>query len=82
MDSIGKECKELKRQYEACFNSWYSEKFLKNKNGDISVCDPLFHEYRNCLKGAIKKNKIPLWELDSEMFHENEKKTSNRESPS
>lgn len=53
MDSIGKDCKELKRQYEACFNAWYSESFLRNKNGDMSVCEPLFQEYQKCLKVVI-----------------------------
>lgn len=50
MDSIGKDCIELKKRYEACFNAWYSESFLKNKNGDISACEPLFQEYQKCLK--------------------------------
>ena len=50
MDSIGKDCIELKRQYEACFNAWYSESFLKNKNTDMSICDPLFQEYQKCLR--------------------------------
>ncbi|KFM65131.1 TP53-regulated inhibitor of apoptosis 1, partial [Stegodyphus mimosarum] len=73
MDSIGKDCKELKRHYEACFNSWYSESFLKNKNGDMSVCEPLFQEYQKCLKIAIKKNNIPLWELEGEALSNGKK---------
>ncbi|KAG8183724.1 hypothetical protein JTE90_002789 [Oedothorax gibbosus] len=76
MDSIGKDCKELKSKYEACFNSWYSESFLKNKNGDISVCDPLFKEYQDCLNVALKKNKIPLRELNGDVSIETDNKQS------
>lgn len=47
MESIGKECTELKQKYDACFNTWYSEKFLK---GDASPdCQDLFVQYRDCV---------------------------------
>ncbi|GFT68012.1 uncharacterized protein NPIL_385701 [Nephila pilipes] len=74
MDSIGKDCKELKQNYESCFNAWYSEKFLKNKSGDINDCEPLFQEYQKCLKAAIKKNNIPLWQLNGGMLTDSESK--------
>nr|XP_015921858.1 TP53-regulated inhibitor of apoptosis 1 [Parasteatoda tepidariorum] len=74
MDSLGKDCIELKKEYEKCFNYWYSERFLKNKEGDLSICEPLFQEYQKCLKVAIKKNNIPLWELDK-VQNENIKKS-------
>ncbi len=47
MESIGPECTKLKHKYEACFNKWYSEKFLKGDTHD--ECEPLFREYRACL---------------------------------
>lgn len=47
MDSIGPECTELKQKYEACFNKWYSEKFLKGDKND--ECEPLFRQYKACL---------------------------------
>ena len=29
MNSIGEECNELKQSYDACFNVWFAEKFLR-----------------------------------------------------
>jgi TRIAP1/MDM35 family protein len=47
MDSIGKECTPLKHEYDACFNKWYSERFLK---GDVTPeCDALFTTYKACV---------------------------------
>ncbi|KAJ1659349.1 Mitochondrial distribution and morphology protein 35 [Dispira simplex] len=47
MESVGKECTELKHQYEKCFNKWYTEKFLK---GDHTPdCQALFDQYRACV---------------------------------
>jgi TRIAP1/MDM35 family protein len=48
MESIGKECTELKHKYEECFNKWYSEKFLKGQLAD-TPCQDLFDNYRACL---------------------------------
>ena len=39
MQSIGPECNELKKTYEACFNQWFSEKFLKGEKED--TCAPV-----------------------------------------
>ena len=49
MDSIGEECTELKREYDACFNQWFSEKFLK---GDYKSdpCAGIFQKYQACVK--------------------------------
>jgi len=45
--SIGEKCTNIKQEYDACFNSWYSEKFLK---GDATAqCDDLFFKYKECL---------------------------------
>jgi len=56
MESLGRECTELKRKYDACFNTWYSEKFLK---GDIQPeCEDLFEEYRACIQKVLKERKL------------------------
>jgi len=45
--SIGEKCTNIKQEYDAGFNSWYSEKFLK---GDATAqCDDLFFKYKECL---------------------------------
>lgn len=49
MDSIDPECTKLKQKYEACFYSWYSEKYLTGKSRE-DECAPLFKEYRQCLE--------------------------------
>ena len=52
MESIGKDCGALKQEYDACFNKWYSEQFLK---GEVEVsenyvpCEELFKVYRDCV---------------------------------
>jgi len=40
MSSVGEDCNELKQQYDACFNSWFSERFLKGQTDD-SACAPI-----------------------------------------
>lgn len=49
MNSLGDDCTELKKQYDACFNSWFSEHFLKGRNDD-SLCAPIFKIYQDCVK--------------------------------
>lgn len=56
MNSIGKECDELKKVYEDCFNSWFSEKFLKGSRYD--PCSDLFLKYQSCVKKAMAEQKI------------------------
>lgn len=34
MNSIGDECTASKAKYEACFNTWFSEKFLR---GEVNI---------------------------------------------
>lgn len=48
MDSINPECTEFKKAYEACFNKWYSQEFLKG-NATKNPCGDLFREYQVCL---------------------------------
>ena len=48
MSSLAPECNELKQEYDACFNYWYSEKFLKER--DLSnPCQELFNVYKKCV---------------------------------
>ncbi|KAJ1985673.1 Mitochondrial distribution and morphology protein 35 [Dimargaris cristalligena] len=56
MESVGKECTQLKHQYEECFNKWYTEKFLK---GDHSPdCQDLFNKYRSCVFKTLKERNM------------------------
>ncbi|CAC51385.1 Distribution and morphology protein Mdm35 [Schizosaccharomyces pombe] len=60
--SVSEECTPAKKKYDACFNDWYANKFLK---GDLHNrdCDELFAEYKSCLLKALKTKKIdPLLE--------------------
>ena len=73
MNSIGKDCNELKRTYEECFNAWFSDQFLKGQKQD--ACSHLFEQYQSCVKKAIQERKIDLWELDRNVLNtEQEKK--------
>lgn len=65
MNSIGDDCMELKKQYDTCFNSWFSEKFLKGHTDD-GQCAPLFKIYQNCVKAAVKRHNIDLKELETD----------------
>lgn len=49
MNSIGEPCNDIKKQYDACFQSWFSENFLKGDTND-SMCAPIFQVYQQCLK--------------------------------
>jgi TRIAP1/MDM35 family protein len=64
MQSISKQCQEAKDLYDACFNTWFSEKYLKGHSED--TCEPLFKIYQKCVKEAIIEQKIELWNLPSE----------------
>lgn len=49
MNSIGEACKDLKKDYDECFNLWFSEHFLKGKTND-SMCAPMLKVYQHCVK--------------------------------
>ncbi|CAM1301395.1 Uncharacterised protein g2955 [Pycnogonum litorale] len=66
MNSVGKDCNELKKAYDECFNNWFSEKFLKGYARD--ECAPVFQVYQNCVKEAIKQEKIDLNEIDKDVL--------------
>lgn len=57
MNSLSKKCQDAKEKYDACFNNWFSESFLKGKNED--ECQSLFRIYQKCVKvNLISQNKI------------------------
>lgn len=67
MNSIGKDCNDLKAKYDACFQVWFSEKFLKGDTND-DMCKPIFNVYRDCVRRAMKENNIDLNEVDREIL--------------
>lgn len=67
MNSLSKKCQEAKEQYDACFNKWFSEKYLKGKIDD--ECEGFFKVYQKCIKEAVSEHKIELWNLPSEYEH-------------
>jgi len=60
MNSIDPECTPLKTVYDTCFNTWYSEKFLKGVQSD--ECEELFTVYQACVKKALKEKDIDIEE--------------------
>jgi len=63
MGSIGPECTELKRAYDACFNAWFADKFLKGHPPGLDSCDPLLSAYTDCVKKALKARHVDLGEI-------------------
>ncbi|KAG5345113.1 TRIA1 inhibitor, partial [Acromyrmex charruanus] len=63
MNSIGEACNDLKQQYDICFHTWFSEKFLKGDTSD-STCSHLFKMYQQCVKKAMKEHHIELKEME------------------
>ncbi len=59
MNSLGRECNELKGKYDACFNVWFSEKFLKGDSNE-DMCKPLFLVYRDCVRVSLSTIKTFL----------------------
>ncbi|VUG16822.1 MDM35 [Brettanomyces bruxellensis] len=55
--SFAPECTELKHKYDSCFNSWYSEKFLKGK-GLHNECEDFWQDYKKCIEVHMKKQGI------------------------
>ncbi|KAJ1093370.1 hypothetical protein NDU88_006471 [Pleurodeles waltl] len=63
MNSVGEECTEMKREYDQCFNRWFSERFLRGEGG-ADPCRDLFRGYRECVQKAIKEKDIPIEGLE------------------
>jgi len=49
MNSVYKECTELKQKYDACYSVWFTDRFLKGDTKE-DTCAPLFALYQQCLK--------------------------------
>ncbi|KAF5286696.1 hypothetical protein FQA39_LY16179 [Lamprigera yunnana] len=80
MNSIGDKCKQLKDEYDACFNAWFSEQFLKGHSND-SVCEPLFKVYQECVKNVMKEHNIELQEIEKDLLGtSSERKVPNKKS--
>ncbi|XP_013186835.1 TP53-regulated inhibitor of apoptosis 1-like [Amyelois transitella] len=67
MNSIGEECTELKKKYDDCFNTWFTERFLKGDHDD-SVCAGIFKIYQECVKNAMKQQNIDFKEIDKDIL--------------
>ncbi|XP_069475866.1 TP53-regulated inhibitor of apoptosis 1 isoform X2 [Ambystoma mexicanum] len=63
MNSVGEGCTDMKREYDQCFNRWFSERFLRGEGG-ADPCGELFRCYRECVQKAIKEKDIPIEGLD------------------
>ena len=58
MSSISPSCQALKEEYDACFNSWFSEHYLKGDT-TVDMCTNLFKKYQVCVRVSKKrKNEI------------------------
>lgn len=66
MNSLADECTPLKHEYDACFNSWFSEKYLKGDTRD--ECGDLFKKYQECVKRAIKEKGIDLEQIEKQVL--------------
>lgn len=75
--SFAPECNELKQEYDTCFNSWYSEKFLKGKSTQ-NECEGFWDKYQECLNVHLAKQGVKplLDEARKEAPFENEGKPS------
>ncbi|XP_066290156.1 TP53-regulated inhibitor of apoptosis 1-like isoform X1 [Branchiostoma lanceolatum] len=63
MNSVGSECTDMKRDYDQCFNKWFSEKFLKGDRAN-EACTPLFKKYQSCVKKAMKVKEINIEDVE------------------
>ncbi|XP_050300877.1 TP53-regulated inhibitor of apoptosis 1-like [Anthonomus grandis grandis] len=73
MNSIGEACNDLKKEYDDCFNSWFSDHFLKGRTND-SMCAPLFKVYQECVKKAMKEQKLDFEEVKKDLLGTPEEK--------
>ena len=72
MESLDGECTQLKKAYEKCFNSWYSEDFVTG-NDRSTPCEALFAEYRSCLDVALRARKIDVLLREDDKNHPSDK---------
>ncbi|KAL3275437.1 hypothetical protein HHI36_020198 [Cryptolaemus montrouzieri] len=75
MNSISEACTDLKREYDACFNLWFSDHFLKG-NYDDSMCATLLKTYQQCVKKAMKEQNIDIYEVQRNLLNTEQEKTT------
>ncbi|XP_035783012.1 TP53-regulated inhibitor of apoptosis 1-like [Anopheles aquasalis] len=73
MNSIGENCTQLKKDYDNCFNNWFSDRFLKGDTDD-SLCAPLFKVYQQCVKEAMKQHHIEFKEIENDYIGDGQEK--------
>ena len=59
MNSLDPDCNELKKSYDACFNVWFAEKFLKGDRSD-DMCKPIFLVYQDCVKVSRRRRRCSV----------------------
>ncbi|XP_015598287.1 TP53-regulated inhibitor of apoptosis 1 isoform X2 [Cephus cinctus] len=70
-------CTDLKNKYDACFNNWFSERFLKGDHDD-SMCATLLKVYKDCVKKAMKEQHIEPKDIEINHLGTEEEKTPPR----
>jgi len=60
MNSIDDGCTELKKRYDACFNTWFKDEYLTGRSSGKDPCALLFKDYQTCVKKAILMHGIDL----------------------
>ena len=50
MQSIAEDCTPLKAKYDACFNAWFKNSYLKGGQDHEQVCGEVFTAYQQCLQ--------------------------------
>ncbi|XP_065215889.1 TP53-regulated inhibitor of apoptosis 1-like isoform X3 [Planococcus citri] len=67
MNSMHKECNELKQKYDACYTVWFTDRFLKGDTNE-EMCAPLYKLYQQCLKKNMKEHNISIKEIENDNF--------------
>nr|CAD7200527.1 unnamed protein product [Timema douglasi] len=67
MNSIDESCNDLKKQYDACFMSWFKDEFMKGGTNDAK-CAAHFKQYHQCIKKAMKEQHIDLKEIERDLW--------------
>uniref|UniRef100_A0A8D8Y7F6 TP53-regulated inhibitor of apoptosis 1 n=1 Tax=Cacopsylla melanoneura TaxID=428564 RepID=A0A8D8Y7F6_9HEMI len=68
MNSVSKECTQLKHSYDECFQMWFTERFLKGDTDD-SMCSSLLKVYQTCVHKAMREHQIDFSEVLKEHLH-------------
>uniref|UniRef100_A0A914UXC7 Uncharacterized protein n=1 Tax=Plectus sambesii TaxID=2011161 RepID=A0A914UXC7_9BILA len=76
MNSISKDCNELKHKYDDCFNDWFINGYLKEKPDGkrgankkaVVPCEALLLAYQECTKQALETKGIKLSEVTQDIL--------------